>query len=116
VEELSEYYFDNFYKVLVVKSGGEYLVSVDTYIAGWYHGPPQELCIEDACLLYKEVYFEEAASLPCKPARVVIVGSRVRDRVETINVKWVCRERPSDEEVKRLYEISWTLARGHPVA
>jgi hypothetical protein len=111
-EEVIEQYFDNFYRVVVVRDNGEYVVSVDVYYVGWTYGDHREVCIENTCLLMKELDASILRVNPCKSRKIIVIGTRLGSKAETINIKWICSEKPSGRELEELYRLSWIIARG----
>lgn len=105
-----EVFFDNYYRVLVVHGGSEYTVSVDVYHVGWIFTDYRERCIDNICLLIAEAPIPHIEGLVVK--RVLVIGIRVGERAETINVKWFIDKNPTTEDLERIYKYSWMIVRG----
>lgn len=111
LSKIEEYFFDNFYRVLVIPEDGKFIVSVDVYIAYWNHTNPREICIENTCLLVKEIS-NISLGMDLSVEKIVVIGVRVSGKDETINVKWVLNRKPGFQDIERLYKYSWLIARG----
>lgn len=108
VPDVEEYYFDDYYRVVVVKDGQDYVVSVDVYKNSWAYDVYESICVENTCLFVKRL---SGDSTRCVSGvrEVMITGVKVGSKVETINVKWILDHKPSFQEVGALYECSWRL-------
>lgn len=104
---IEEYYFDDFYRVILVEEEGGYTLSVDVYLPYWPFGEYEKSCVQtdekEVCLLFKELEMSEFTDLVEK---VVVTGSLIGGEYETINVKYFLKKRPSTEEVRQLYEYA----------
>ena len=109
---LEEYYFDNFYRVLVVRENEKYVVSVDVYYNEWKRIDQKEVCVENTCLLVKEVDPNDVKALFQSVEKIFIIGVKVNDKLETVNVKWVFNSKPSREVMEKIYKYSWKIASG----
>lgn len=108
---IEEYYFDEYYRVLVMADGAKYVVSVDVYHVGWNFNGCKELCMGEICLLVKELApIVKIDSINIE--KIIIIGTKVGNRLETINVKWIVSNRPSDNEMLKIFRSSWKIARG----
>lgn len=107
---LEEYYFDDYYRVLVMRDENKYVVSVDVYHAKWEYPDYEDLCIENVCLLVKEIVPRETSIRGVE--KVIVIGVKVKDKYETIGVKWTIDHKPSSDEVYNIYRESWDIARG----
>lgn len=115
MEGVNEYFFDNYYRVVVLEDEGGFLVSVDVYITDWRLGEPVEKCINNTCLLVKEITLNNSQEYPCNPSKITIIGVKTSGKRETISVKWLCREKPGYNQIQALYELSWRIARGEQI-
>ncbi|MEM0001143.1 MAG: hypothetical protein QXH02_06915 [Desulfurococcaceae archaeon] len=113
---LEEYYFDDYYRVLVINEDGRYVVSVDVYYANWEYSEHRELCIEEVCLLVKEIAPSQVKVSVDGVVKVLVIGTRVGGRYETINVKWIMVRKPSSSEISSIYMDSWNIAKGFSAA
>lgn len=108
---VEEYYFDDYYRVLVMVDGTKYIVSVDVYYVGWNYNEYKELCVGEICLLVKELIpIGRMDSINIE--KIVVIGTRVGNKLETINVKWIMDSKPSDSEMLKIFKSSWRIARG----
>lgn len=107
---IEEYYFDDFYRVILVEEEEGYTLSVDVYLPYWPFGESEKSCVtadgREICLLFKELEINEFTDLVGK---VVVTGSLIGGESETINVKYFLKRRPSTEEVRQLYEYASRL-------
>ena len=107
-----EIYFDEFYRVLVIREGDTYIVSVDVYSKRDNFEYSNRTCTDDVCLLIREV--GEVTSLHeilHGVLKILVVAVKVRDNpVEIVNVKWILNRKPSGKEIKEIYKLSWQLA------
>ncbi|MCY0868903.1 MAG: hypothetical protein OWQ48_06760 [Desulfurococcus sp.] len=111
-ENVSEYYFSEHYRVLVVEENGEFTVSVDVYREGWDFTDYTSKCIGDVCLLLKELTSDSlriVAEGIEGVVKVAVIGVRVADKYETIGVKWVIDRKPGYAQVEAIYKASWKL-------
>lgn len=106
--EVEEYYFDDYYRVIVIRSSQYYVVSVDVYVNHWIFDVYESTCIEDTCLLVKKLG-EDALECISGVREIMVVGVKVGSKLETINVKWFVDHRPSAQEVETIYRCSWKL-------
>ncbi|ADV65366.1 hypothetical protein [Desulfurococcus mucosus] len=110
---VSEYYFSEHYRVLVIEEGDHYTVSVDVYRDEWVFTGHMEKCIGDTCLLVKELEPGSTAALVDTGVegvvKTVVIGVRVKETRETVNVKWIMGRKPSYSDVEALYRASWRL-------
>jgi len=111
-EVIKEYYFDDYYRVLVIESGSKYVISVDVYYADWKYGNYREVCIGEVCLLVKELAPSEINVNFANVEKVMVIGVRVGDKRETVNVKWIMGSKPGDDEIEGIYRHSWRIAQG----
>jgi len=103
-----EIYFDEFYRVLVLSEESSFIVSVDVYMKKASFESSKKTCIDDICLLLREV--EEASRALPGVIRVLVVAIKVRENpVEVVSVKWILDHKPSKEEIKDIYKKSWEL-------
>lgn len=108
---LEEYYFDDYYRVLVINEEGKYVVSVDVYYANWKYSEHRELCVEEVCLLIKEIAPSQVKVNMDGVVKIIVIGTRVKGKHETINVKWIMNRKPSINEVSSIYRESWNIAK-----
>ncbi|MEM3925976.1 MAG: hypothetical protein QXU22_04280 [Desulfurococcaceae archaeon] len=114
--DIDEYYFSDFYRTIVVKSGeNEYMVSVDVYKktdrCALDNQDIKYTCVEDTCLIIEEV---KPTLIPKSIAtiginKVLVIGIRVSDNCEVINVKWFVNRKPTFEDVKAMFDASWWI-------
>lgn len=113
---VSEYWFLRYYRVLVVEEDGEKIVSVDVYKKGYDHEVVDENCLssKEYCILYSEVdknkyssVFEK--SIYDKIDKIVIVGVKARDRLETVNVRYVVKGDLTYNDIEQLFYASWRI-------
>lgn len=114
LEVVSEYWFMDYYRVLVVNLNGiRKFVSVDVYRPGWPFSEHEELCISSAacCLLYKELGASEYASLFDRVSveKIVVTGVKTNGSLETINVRWFIRGEPTYSDIEKIFRCSWEL-------
>jgi hypothetical protein len=109
---LEEYYFDNFYRVLVIRENEKYVVSVDVYYNGWKYINQKEVCVENTCLLVKEIDPNDVKAVFQSVEKIFIIGVKVNDKLETVNVKWVSNSKPNREVIEEIYKYSWKIASG----
>lgn len=109
---LEEYYFDDYYRVLVINEEGKYVVSVDVYYANWRYSEHRELCIEEVCLLVKEITPSQVKANVDGVMKIMVIGTKVKDKHETINVKWIMNRKPSSNEILGIYRDSWNIVKG----
>jgi hypothetical protein len=103
-----EIYFDEFYRVLVLSEKSSFIVSVDVYMKKTSFESSKKTCIDDICLLLKEV--EEASKALPGVIRVLVVAIKVRENpVEVVSVKWILDHKPGREEIEHIYKESWGL-------
>ncbi len=124
LENVSEYWFHNYYRVLVVKTGSSYLVSVDVYRKGWIWSIDDRECVcnGEYCLLYHRVSREELASIDGledvidRVVEAFIVGVKARDRLETVNVRYrIEGSSPLKySDIEKIFYASWSLTKTNP--
>lgn len=107
---IREYYFDEYYRVIVVRDGEKYVVSVDVYRPNWVFSDHREICAENTCLLFKEL--DNRVMGVSGVEKTIIIGAKTGNRVETINVKWIIDHEPSEEEIREMYKYSWSIVSG----
>ncbi|AFL67036.1 hypothetical protein Desfe_1165 [Desulfurococcus amylolyticus DSM 16532] len=113
---ISEYYFSDYYRVIVIEEGDSYIVSVDVYRSKWIFTDYTEKCVENTCLLLKELSPESNGNRYVdldSVSKIIIIGVKVDDNYETINVKWVLRKKPTYSDIESLYEASWRIIGCH---
>ncbi|MEM4718182.1 MAG: hypothetical protein QXE81_05430 [Desulfurococcaceae archaeon] len=111
LNKVEEYFFDNYYRVLVLPEDGKFIVSVDVYITQWNQSDQREICIENTCLLVKEIN-NFSPGIDQRVEKIIVIGVRVAGRDETINVKWILSGKPGFLDIEKLYKYSWLVARG----
>lgn len=104
---VEEYYFDDYYRVVILRENGSYVVSVDVYSSDWIFKSFESICVENVCMLVKRL--KDIPTEVNGVSEIIIIGVRVKDKLETINVKWVMDHKPSREELERVYRSSWQL-------
>ncbi|MCC6034299.1 MAG: hypothetical protein LM567_02210 [Desulfurococcaceae archaeon] len=103
-----EIYFDEFYRVLVLSEKDNFIVSVDVYVKKASFESPKETCIDNICLLLKEV--KDASRTLLGVINILVVAIKVRENpVEVISVKWILNHKPSREEIEYIYKKSWEI-------
>ncbi len=96
---VSEYWFYNYYRVLVIELDKEYVVEVDVYRKDWPFKDVDKIeCLSNKkyCMLYKSISPEYIMSnnllsdevLVKSLNKVIIVGVKVGERSEVINVRY----------------------------
>lgn len=107
--EHEEVYFDEFYRVLVLGEKGKYIVSVDVYAKSEKFEYSNSTCVDNVCLLVKEV--KELPSSVQGIIKTLIIAVKVLENpVEIVSVKWLLDHKPSREEIEKIYRESWRLA------
>mgnify|MGYP001772586198 CR=1 FL=1 len=106
--KIEEYYFNEYYRVLVIEDEEGYVVSVDVYKNSWKYEDAESICVENTCLLLKKIKGNPTSNIT-GVKEVIVIGARVGSSLETINVKWLLDHKPSLEEVRAIYESSWQL-------
>ncbi|MEM4490547.1 MAG: hypothetical protein QXK41_05245 [Desulfurococcaceae archaeon] len=109
---MEEYYFDNFYRVVLLRDDEKYVVSVDVYYAGWKYDDQRKICVENTCLIIKEIDPSETSISLQDVERIFVIGVKVDNKFETINVKWILKSKPCREVIETIYKFSWKLASG----
>lgn len=110
--QVSEYYFSDYFRVVLLRDGDQFIASVDVYRKGWFFSGHEEKCVSDnrVCVMFKRV---DPSILPKDFSliidQVIIVGARISGVEETISVKWVLKKEPSYDEISRIYELSWRI-------
>jgi hypothetical protein len=111
-ENVSEYWFLDHYRVLVVKTNdNKYFVSVDVYRRKWpFNDFDDEICVSDNkyCIVYKEINTPDKLD-GLDIDRVIVTGIRVGDHVETVNVRWVLRGGLKYSVIEEIFYRSWNL-------
>lgn len=111
VNILEEYYFDEYYRVLVMGEENKYVVSVDVYYASWKYSEYRELCVGEVCLLVKDILPSEVKVSISGVEKISVIGVKVKDKCETINVKWIMNRKPTNEEISSIYKDSWSIVK-----
>jgi len=112
-----EYYFSDYYRVIVFREGENFIVSVDVYRKGWPFKDYEEKCVSggEVCLLFKTV---PPAQLPGEPPllaeKIIVEGVRVSGVEETISVKWFFKGELGQEDVSKVFNASWSLIKCQP--
>ncbi|QOR94857.1 hypothetical protein IMZ38_02765 [Thermosphaera chiliense] len=112
-----EYYFSDYYRVIVFREGENFIVSVDVYRKGWPFKDYEEKCVAEGqvCLLFKTI---SPAQLPGEPLlsveKIIVEGVRVSGVEETISVKWFFKGELGQEEVSKVFNASWSLIKCQP--
>jgi hypothetical protein len=115
--EVLEYYLSDYYRVVVIREGEGFLVSVDVYRKGWFFKDHEEKCVGDGkvCLMFKQLLPTSLSNeLSGITEKIIVEGIRVSGIEETISVKWFLKRRPDYEDVLRIFNTSWGLIRCHP--
>lgn len=114
--EITEYYFSDFYRALVVKiNENEYMVSIDVYKKRSECMPNghnvRYVCINDTCLIVEEI--DPAVVINSIKveglSKIFIITTKVGDNCEIINVKWLVNKKPMFEDVETMYTASWQI-------
>ena len=106
---IEEHYLNDYYRVLVIRDNDKYIVSVDVYRAEWKYQDYFVNCINEVCLLFKEIENLDISIDLNGVEKIIVIGSRVKDKYETINVKWILNHKPSQTEVEKIYQYSWKI-------
>lgn len=115
--EVAEYYFSDYYRVVVIGEDNLFIVSVDVYRKGWLFSGFEEKCVSNGlvCARFKTL---ENPSLPedlsSITEKVIVEGIKASGAEETISVKWLLNRKPTLEEVSRIHELSWRLIKCQP--
>jgi hypothetical protein len=113
-ENVSEYWFLDHYRVLVVKTNdNKYFVSVDVYRRKWpFNDFDDEICVSNNkyCIVYKEISeLDKLNDLDINVDKIIITGVKVGDHVETVNVRWVLEGELKYSVVEGIFYKSWKL-------
>jgi len=120
-ENISEYWFHKYYRVLVIElDGSEKIVNVDVYRKGWIFDNYKETCLSNGkyCLLNYVIEDVERlktllGELCTKVKKIGIMGVKVGEKVETINVKYFVIGDLRYDEIKELFYKSWELIKSN---
>ncbi len=106
---LSEYYFLDYYRVLKVRSGDRFVLSVDVYRRTYPFKPEKELCIDDGkyCILYH--YIDPSTTNIGGVEEIRATGIKAGDIVETVNVRWILDHEPPIREIEKIFRESWRV-------
>ncbi|MEM0325732.1 MAG: hypothetical protein QW733_01690 [Desulfurococcaceae archaeon] len=107
-EDVEEYYFDDYYRVVVVRDEQDHIVSVDVYRPTWKYDSYESICVENVCLLISVLRNPEISAIH-GVKKIIVIGVKVNEKVETVNVKWIVDHKPSRSEVEAMYRESWRL-------
>jgi len=114
-EKVSEYWFMDYYRVLVISTGesNEKVVSVDVYRRTWPYSDYSELCVASGryCLLYKELVPREIAYRFSRfeIKKIIVTGVRAGKISEVVNVRWLIEGQVSYSDLEELFYLSWKL-------
>lgn len=119
---VNEYWFLKYYRVLVIEEDDKKIVSVDVYKKDFTVTSNTVLkCIDDKnyCIMYRELSMPEyrnviPSSLRDKVKKVVVVGVKAKDKLETINVRYVVHGDLKYSDVEELFYTSWKLIKCSP--
>ncbi|MEM1790532.1 MAG: hypothetical protein QXP72_02065 [Desulfurococcaceae archaeon] len=117
MSNVHEYWFSKHYRVTVVKnSDGSFLASVDVYRRGWFLDDYEELCLEDGrtCLIYKVIVNPEPLLHEVRIDKVIVTGVKIKDSVETVNVRWIGYGDVNEDVAKKFFEESWRIVKCKP--
>lgn len=111
---VTEYWFNNYYRVLVVDLGsGKKFVSIDVYRDKWLFNNYEQVCVlnNEYCLLYSEI---EPGKYGCFFNNIVInkilvSGFKSNNVFETTNVRWFITGELSYSDVLKLFHYSWEI-------
>jgi hypothetical protein len=110
---ITEYWFLDYYRVLVVELGGdEKLVSVDVYRRGWLYEDYEYECVSNNryCILYKDLEPIDKYSLPTASIeKITVTGIKALDQYEIVNVRWFIRGKLVYRDVENIFYWSWEL-------
>jgi len=117
MENISEYWFHEYWRVLLIGSGDHLIVSVDVYRTGWFWNTDSMECLSDGkyCLLYHNVSRDELDRVLGELSKYIvkaeIVGVKAGERFETVNVRYtVSRDRElTYNDISDLFYSSWKL-------
>lgn len=113
-ERVSEYWFLDYYRVLVVDLGdGSRFISVDVYRRDWRFKDYDIECVGDGkyCLLYKTLKPDPSKYVLSRARieRIVVTGVKASDRYETVNVRWFVKGDLSYSDIEKIFYWSWEL-------
>ncbi|WP_448579193.1 hypothetical protein [Thermosphaera sp.] len=115
--EVFEYYFSDYYRVVVFKEGDAFIASVDVYRKGWPFKDYEEKCVAEGevCLLFKIILPDQLpGEPPLSTEKIMVEGIRVSGVEETISVKWFFKGKLEQDDVSRVFNASWSLIKCQP--
>uniref|UniRef100_A0A7C4D7B9 Uncharacterized protein n=1 Tax=Staphylothermus marinus TaxID=2280 RepID=A0A7C4D7B9_STAMA len=111
---VSEYWFNNYYRVIVVKlSNDKKFVSVDVYRDKWLFKDYEEICISnnEYCLLYSEVdplkYNHLFDNILID--KIIVTGVKSNKVFETINIRWFITGEIDYNSILKIFQYSWEI-------
>ena len=116
-DNVSEYWFLEFYRVLVTRIDNENYVSVDVYREEWPWSldGSTKICVKDEeyCLLYhvidRDLVNKVFDKLAENIVKVEAVGVKTGDKLETVNVRYIIRGELKYNDIEQLFYNSWKL-------
>lgn len=117
MKNINEYWFHDYWRVLVIETSDRLIVSIDVYREGWFWNIDSRKCIdgENYCILYHKVSLEEIGKLLGKLSEYIIdveiIGIKAKDRFETIGVRYVISSNKNltFQDLSELFYKSWIL-------
>ena len=117
MENISEYWFHDYWRVLIVELSDRSIVSVDVYRDGWFWNTDSMKCIDDEnyCVLYHKVSLDELSRVFGELSKyfisVEVVGIKAKDRLETVNVRYTVSgdKKLTYNDISELFYKSWVL-------
>ena len=117
MENISEYWFHDYWRVLIVELSDRSIVSVDVYRDGWFWNTDSIRCIdgENYCILYHKVSMDELSRVFGELSKyfisVEVVGIKAKDRFETVNVRYTVSgdKKLTYNDISELFYKSWVL-------
>jgi len=117
MENISEYWFHDYWRVLIIELSNRTIVSVDVYRDGWFWNTDSMKCIdvENYCILYHKVSMDELSRVFGELSKyfisVEVVGIKAKDRLETVNVRYMVSgdKKLTYNDISELFYKSWIL-------
>ena len=111
MEVISEYWFFDHYRVLVIKEpNNKYIVSVDVYRKGWNFEVNEEVCVSQNryCLIYCTID-PSKHNIVDGIAKIVITGIKTNHGLETVDVRYIMNRSPTYSDIEKMFYYSWKL-------
>jgi len=114
---ISEYWFHDYWRVLVIELSDRLIISVDVYRDTWLWNTDSIECIDDKnyCILYYKVSKDELNKVFGELSKYFIdaeiVGIKAKDRFETVNVRYKVSgdKKLTYNDISELFYKSWIL-------